>query len=283
MRNMAVAVQFGCIWIAVLLVAVVHLSQDFGTSVIDFQYKTGFVPTEDNYGQLYITLDNWLPGNSSDKPDNEVVKDFSLCLRFKTRLLLPCTLITLGSLLKVYLQDFDEGIGFIRINSVPYMFLIDPGNLHPNVWNHACFSFDSSNNNNLTIVVNGKDLFSDLNNLPALNWTLGILRDQNISLGLDPDSSVGSAINENLLRRNLMHGQLTEVYMWTQLLSRQDMVEITSHDCKEAKTIPPSPDLFDFSQFSWESNDHVTVETVNRDDVICKAKEGNFFGDTTSQ
>jgi hypothetical protein len=119
--------------------------------------------------------------------------------------------------------------GVIEINRRFYIFLYPNITMLPNQWQHFCFSFSTTQNNSLWVVLNGQLLHDHFIDLPPLKWTLN---NSIVNLGFTTSKEYH------------FYGTMTEVNIWSKALSFKTMTTITS-TCQDAEDY--KPDLFAWS------------------------------------
>jgi hypothetical protein len=159
------------------------------------------------------------------------LSEMAYCSRFLFKTLRDQTLMSLNEgKIEVkfsYISSLNGGI--IEINQRSYIFLYPNITMLPNQWQHFCFSYSTTHNNSLWLVINGQLLHDNFIDLLPLNWTLN---NSIVNFGFRPNTEYH------------FYGTMTEVNIWSKALSVQTMTTITS-TCQDAEDY--KPDLFAWS------------------------------------
>jgi hypothetical protein len=152
------------------------------------------------------------------------LSEMAYCSRFSFKTLRSQAIMSLNEdKMLVRFSYISEKAGVININRQWYIFLYPNITMLPNQWQHFCFSFSTTQNNSLWVVLNGQLLHDHFIDLPPLNWTLN---NSIVHLGFKPD------------RKDLFYGTMAEVNIWSKALSLQTLTMITS-TCQDAEYYKP--------------------------------------------
>jgi hypothetical protein len=159
------------------------------------------------------------------------LSEMTYCSRFSFKTLRDQAIMSLNEDIKIEVRFayISENAGLININHWWYIFLYPNIMMLPNQWQHFCFSFSTTQNNSLWVVLNGQLLHDHFIGLPPLNWTLN---NSIVHLGFKN------------YRQKLFYGTMTEVNIWSKALLLQTLTMITS-TCQDAEVY--KPDLFAWS------------------------------------
>ena len=179
---------------------------------------------------------------------SKALNEFTYCAKYNFRFLRNIILIDGANFdMRLFITDFERKIGFFKYDGGSYLFDFKYQNLKPDEWHHICLSISR---NQFIIVLNGQIL---------LNEKVDIVTKEI----LNPDLWLGgtNSTSKHYLDRRFV-GLITDVHLWSQSLTIEDIVSIT-----ETNTISNTsfPDLFTWPTFEIKSNT-TCIEYLVKDD-----------------
>jgi hypothetical protein len=101
------------------------------------------------------------------------LSEMAYCSRFSFKTLRSQAIMSLNEdKMLVRFSYISEKAGVININRQWYIFLYPNITMLPNQWQHFCFSFSTTQNNSLWVVLNGQLLHDHFIDLPPLDLNL---------------------------------------------------------------------------------------------------------------
>ena len=148
-----------------------------------------------------------LSGNGTLEADS-----MTICFRFRPDFYRPISMFK-NSGQEFKIEQLEKGYGTLYLNNKSYTFDMSELNLRPRVWHHVCYSYQTYQQGSL---LKGR-IKVTVNGVTCMNQTI-------IAQTLK--------MSEMLEIGNSFHGMVTDLYVWNQAQSIDQVLAFT-RDCKE--------------------------------------------------